>query len=660
MTTEEIIQPAASTHRRVIVIDDSLTVRKVIRKVVDGVGIEVTECATSAEGLAAVSQHFYDLIFLDYILPDATAAEFLDELLKNTDYAHVPVVLMSSKGAEIERLSDFKSNVAKALTKPFPGDEIRSILKDTFNASSHEGGFDAVQDNDRVVPKKTAASRARIILEREMRRVAKHIPSLETARGDRSARQYYLPFLMNPSLLRSVEKYEESLIRDNSGKTYPELSGKLEEDACVKLVRYISEGKKTGRLDLSADGNSLSLYVHKGSVLGIGTKSVEAYIGVLDPGLKDAIGSNLGAAMAQQEEDGCPLVLQLGSGIIDDASKEAVFAESSKELVGKFLSRPCSYRFWGDELAPDWVISKSLNLDIAGFFISSLRRIRGWGIIGEELGDLVTRFGHRYAVPQNWCHPFLNSFEMVVFDYLRFDFSVTELSHALGENPSRVAESIHLLLKMGLIEKAAQPIRKIIREQMYEEANVLLITSNEGLAAAIAHYAESHSVRLTHCKTGMHAFNEVNSSLPAVLIDDGTGMDRMGFGAAEKISNLSPDAVCVLAESTDAELSASQAIDLNTFKVISAPYKAANIKAIMDAAVLEYYRRFEESSPSVNELESINSRIAAREAHLNSIEKELQQREHELLRNEEVFFEKCNRFEEERTRLEIMQDEFPN
>lgn len=660
MARQDIFALSTSANRRVMVVDDSLTVRKVVCKIVDGVGIETYECASAREGLDRLGECFYDLIFLDYLLPDATASEFLDELLKNTNYAHVPIVLMSSKGAEISRISEFKENVCMTLTKPFAADKVQQVLIKAFGLKADRSGFSegAMKESNPVTMGNR--SQTRVLLERGLRRVAKHIPALEANRAGASARGYYLPFLLNPEFVASMEKFEDDLRHAAKTETYSDLSGRLDGHGAYLVLRTLSERRRTGRLDLAIKNRSMQIFLHKGSVVGVATRSSKSYFAAMNEGLRESLEPHCGQLIMDQEDTACPLLVSVDEDHLKGVSRTEALLETSETFLSSFLVERCNYRFWSDDLAPTWAMEHSINTDVAAFFLSALRRIRGWGVISGELGDLVTRFGHRFANDVKWCRPHLTSFESVVFDFLKFDYSVSELSSTLGENPSRVAEAIHTLHKFGLVVESAQLGKETVREQMDESAHILLISSDATLCEAIALHVKGKPIQLTVCSTGKEAMLKGSASRPAVVIDDGTCEDGSRFRSSVKLLSMAPETVCVAAESASSDLQPAEIVQLRAFALLSQPFHPAAVAATLDSAISEHHMRSVDVEQPINELDSVNERFAARERRIDTIERELQQREHELLRNEEVFFEKCNRFEEERVRLEILQDEFSN
>ncbi|MDK3161851.1 response regulator [Kamptonema cortianum] len=106
---------------RILVIDDSLTLRKFIEKTLIklGDGYSVVTASDGRQGILKAEDGPYDLIFLDYMLPDMKGEEICSVLLSMPETAHIPIVLMGSYTDEINKTRERYPNVVDALNKPF-------------------------------------------------------------------------------------------------------------------------------------------------------------------------------------------------------------------------------------------------------------------------------------------------------------------------------------------------------------------------------------------------------------------------------------------------------------------------------------------------------------------------------------------------------------
>lgn len=115
----------------ILITDDSLSMRAVIRKVINLSGIPVAECFEAANGrqaLEILSQHWVDVIISDINMPEMNGMELLQELRKDKLFQEIPVIMVSTEGNR-ERIEEAERMGARGfLKKPFVPEELRSEL----------------------------------------------------------------------------------------------------------------------------------------------------------------------------------------------------------------------------------------------------------------------------------------------------------------------------------------------------------------------------------------------------------------------------------------------------------------------------------------------------------------------------------------------------
>lgn len=117
---------------RILGVDDSLTIRKALEIVLKPAGYELELAADGAEALAKAKALQPALILLDFILPDLRGTDVCRQLAADPETAHIPVVLISAKGAEIEQAYRDISNVVSYIAKPFKPPVLTSIVAEVL------------------------------------------------------------------------------------------------------------------------------------------------------------------------------------------------------------------------------------------------------------------------------------------------------------------------------------------------------------------------------------------------------------------------------------------------------------------------------------------------------------------------------------------------
>jgi DNA-binding response OmpR family regulator len=111
-------------YRRVVLVEDEETLRRVIARNLTSRGVEVREAGTVREALAALETDWPDLLLLDLNLPDQTGWEVLREL--NRRGREVPTILVSAVRVSQSRLDEF--HPLAYLPKPFPIDALLRLV----------------------------------------------------------------------------------------------------------------------------------------------------------------------------------------------------------------------------------------------------------------------------------------------------------------------------------------------------------------------------------------------------------------------------------------------------------------------------------------------------------------------------------------------------
>lgn len=117
---------------KVLIIEDDQTVSGLIRQQLETEGLSVDAVFDGREGIRLALQNSYDLILLDVMLPHVDGFEVLNQLraVKQT-----PVLMLTAKGGEQDRICGFKSGADDYLIKPFSMAEltlrIEAILRRT-------------------------------------------------------------------------------------------------------------------------------------------------------------------------------------------------------------------------------------------------------------------------------------------------------------------------------------------------------------------------------------------------------------------------------------------------------------------------------------------------------------------------------------------------
>ena len=115
------------TRRRILVVEDDLTLRQALAFNLSREGFEVSTAADGEAGLAAARGQRLDLILLDVMLPAMSGLEVLRVL--RSEGVNTPVIVLSAKGEEIDRVVGLKVGADDYVTKPFSRPELLARIE---------------------------------------------------------------------------------------------------------------------------------------------------------------------------------------------------------------------------------------------------------------------------------------------------------------------------------------------------------------------------------------------------------------------------------------------------------------------------------------------------------------------------------------------------
>jgi two-component system, OmpR family, KDP operon response regulator KdpE len=122
MMTPETARPAQVA----LVIDDEPQIRRLLRVTLEAAGYRVLDAATGQDGLVQAAQRRPDVILLDLGLPDLEGVEMLKRL---REWSRVPVIILSVRDREDDKVAALDAGADDYVTKPFNSAELLARLR---------------------------------------------------------------------------------------------------------------------------------------------------------------------------------------------------------------------------------------------------------------------------------------------------------------------------------------------------------------------------------------------------------------------------------------------------------------------------------------------------------------------------------------------------
>lgn len=118
---------------KVMVIDDSKTIRRTAETLLKKAGCTVVTATDGFEALSKITDNQPDIIFVDIMMPRLDGYQTCALIKRNENYKSTPVILLTSKDGLFDRARGRIVGSDQYLTKPFTKDELLGAIKEYIN-----------------------------------------------------------------------------------------------------------------------------------------------------------------------------------------------------------------------------------------------------------------------------------------------------------------------------------------------------------------------------------------------------------------------------------------------------------------------------------------------------------------------------------------------
>jgi len=126
---------------RILVVDDERAIRRFLRASLTTHGHTIIEAASGSEALAQIAEQRPDVVFLDLGLPDADGIEVIRRL---REWSSVPVIILSVRDQEKDKIEALDAGADDYLTKPFGIGELMARMRGVMRRSALAGSIEPI------------------------------------------------------------------------------------------------------------------------------------------------------------------------------------------------------------------------------------------------------------------------------------------------------------------------------------------------------------------------------------------------------------------------------------------------------------------------------------------------------------------------------------
>jgi twitching motility two-component system response regulator PilH len=113
---------------RILIVDDSPSQLMGIRRIVEKLGHEALTAEDGAAGVEIAKKELPDLILMDVVMPNLNGFQATRSISREPSTKHIPVILVTTKDQDTDRMWGMRQGARAYLTKPFSEEELSEVI----------------------------------------------------------------------------------------------------------------------------------------------------------------------------------------------------------------------------------------------------------------------------------------------------------------------------------------------------------------------------------------------------------------------------------------------------------------------------------------------------------------------------------------------------
>ncbi len=461
---------------RVLVIDDSPTIVRVVQLVLTKAGFDVAAAADGEIGLAMARQQVPDLILLDFVMPKMNGYQVCRELAADPLLREVPVVLMSAKGDQVGERFVKVMGIVDYITKPFSPEAITAVVQHTVGKYGRGGDARPAPNSDAALATDESGARSAVLARLRGRladavgaRVAALFSLANAAHADIAAESRI------PTDASAIADAARSALDDQSLTEIlggldlaaldgggPALTGDLRVIPLAEVLQLIDHQEQSGVLTVTRGTARIELYFRKGRIDQALSEGLEEDL-LLGRYIVDA------ELMGRQDFDGFLASRQAGSkligsqlvklGYLGAPDLKAALARQSSELVYETLRwRWGRFQLTVGRELPAPVVEASLELDVEAILMEGFRRVDEWHLIERAIDDFDLVFLRNEDAVAQMGRGRLTREELAILELVNGKNTVKDIVRKSRMGSFEVSKMLYRLLSIKLVRRRVLPV----------------------------------------------------------------------------------------------------------------------------------------------------------------------------------------------------------
>jgi CheY-like chemotaxis protein len=384
---------------RVLVIDDSPTILKVVSSILARAGYEPTTARDGVAGIELIKKSpKFDLVLLDFVMPRMNGYQFCRELRSNPAHRTLPVVLMSAKGDKIRGTFVQQTGAVDAITKPFDARALVTVIEGALSKTA-EGRSRPVPEGEKMpeeealpaesIPRPSvhirhAKQRATVDFAQQIATTV--VPAIVALSPDERASEASVMAAVARALTPEVLGKLSLTLKDFDivDGVREAMSGDLAVVALAEILQVLGMQRQTGVLHVTNNRTSITISMRQGQIDFVQSRGAadEYRLGryFLEKGVitREQLDQLLGELRGTQKLLGEELV---NRSLVTREELVDLLTKQSSELIYDMLRWPYGrFTFTKEPFRPEADMAK-LSLGVSALVLEGFRRVDEWRLM---------------------------------------------------------------------------------------------------------------------------------------------------------------------------------------------------------------------------------------------------------------------------------------
>jgi CheY-like chemotaxis protein len=460
---------------RILVVDDSPTIRKVVAAILERRAFEPIVAEDGQDAIERLETEKVDLILLDFVMPRMNGYQFCRELRSKPEHKSLPVVLMSAKGDKIRGQFVQQTGAIDAITKPFDARGLIAVVEGALK--KHEEGrarpvpdADAMPEEDSIAESLKPSSLS-LSDEPGLRRIQAafefgaalskvilpelaKLPDVPRVASDRFAEA--IQRAVTPETLGGLSLLMKTL--DFGEGTRDVLAGDISVISIAEILQLLHLQRQSGALAIFTRNHEITLYVREGNVDFATRRGLrdEFLLGryLIEQGAlsRDDLATVMSNRAGSRRLLGETLV-QLGH-VTEEHVSQALVRQTS-ELVYEVVRWKAGRFIFSVGASTPAASRAQLGLPTSALVMEGFRRVDEWRLIEGTFDFDEILFRDQVAIARIGDESKLTKMERQVLDAIDGERSVREIVDHMAGSSFEVCKILYQFLNSRLVRRKA-------------------------------------------------------------------------------------------------------------------------------------------------------------------------------------------------------------